>query len=93
MPRRWAALFSTLAGLVTCLLGAEMTFGQLRPEAPRIPTQGTIHLYGAGGGYQVELPAPIRCPDDHQLAGMGGDQRWTVIQKIIAVRQKHRTRP
>ncbi|HEX9577540.1 MAG TPA: hypothetical protein VF993_07295 [Myxococcales bacterium] len=35
MPRRWAALFSALAGLVTGLLGAEMTFGQLRPEAPR----------------------------------------------------------
>jgi hypothetical protein len=35
MPRRWSALFSALAGLVTGLLGAEMTFGQLRPETPR----------------------------------------------------------
>jgi hypothetical protein len=35
MPRRWAPLLSALAGLAFVLLGAEMTFGQLRPEPAR----------------------------------------------------------
>jgi uncharacterized protein (DUF1015 family) len=63
--------------------------------APGIPDQGIVHLYGRGGGYQVELAAPSTLVDaivdgmDHALVerlvmrdGLGlepGDKRITYV--------------
>ncbi len=30
----------------------------VRPGAPEIPAQGTVYLYGPGGGFEVDLPIP-----------------------------------
>jgi uncharacterized protein (DUF1015 family) len=46
-----------LAELLDVLRGAGSVVRELSGP-PGIPDQGTVHLYGQAGGYQVELPVP-----------------------------------
>ena len=60
MSRRWAALLSALAGLVTGLAGAEMTFGQLRPDAKQL----RVHALLLGQPVVLQLDEEVVSSED-----------------------------
>ena len=65
MQRRWPALariFSAAVGLAFGLLGAEMTFGQLRPDEPR--TDAVLYSIEVRNGAGDLLASPMLIGED-----------------------------